>query len=188
MVLRWPDGLDGKRRIDETIHFCDWLPTLASAADVEVPDNLEIDGVDMLSVLHGKGPQGESARFWQWNRYEPLATSNAAVRDGDWKLVRPVIAETVVTSPEEQKLDSAFRKAPWRDFEPIRGPFPPRNVPAPGNPQLFHIVDDPQEGQDLAPEHPDRVERMLQDLETWFESVENDRASIGDIWEGLNED
>ena len=48
--------------------------------------------------------------------------------------------------------------------------------------QLFNITDDPLEQNDLAPQHPDRVLRMLRELETWFEQVEADRAGIDDRW------
>ncbi|HOU89771.1 MAG TPA: hypothetical protein PLU22_01935, partial [Polyangiaceae bacterium] len=43
--------------------------------------------------VRGQARAERPKRFWQWNRYTPLAVCNAAVRDGDWKLVRPGIAE-----------------------------------------------------------------------------------------------
>jgi len=36
------------------------------------------------------------------------------------------------------------------------------------------------EAHDLATEEPGRLARMLSELETWFESVEADRARIDD--------
>ncbi|NOZ22230.1 MAG: sulfatase-like hydrolase/transferase [Planctomycetes bacterium] len=187
MILRWPEGLDGGRRLDDMVHFCDWLPTLLAAVGMEVPQELKIDGENILPVLRGEGGCVPTKRFWQWNRYQPVVTSNAAMRDGDWKLVRPVIREASWTDPEEQKLDTAFRDEPWRDFDPITGPFPARELPNPSPPQLFNIANDPEEQCDLADEDPDRARRMLRELETWFEEVEAERAEI-DIWpEGFND-
>ncbi|MEW6358741.1 MAG: sulfatase-like hydrolase/transferase [Planctomycetota bacterium] len=187
MILRWPAGLAGRRRFDEMVHFCDWLPTLLAAAGVDVPKGLKIDGENVLPVLRGDGGSVPTKRFWQWNRYQPLVTTNAAMRDGEWKLVRPVIKEASWTDPAEQKLDAAFRDEPWREFEPIRGPFPSREVPEPPTPQLFNIAEDPEERHDLAAREPDRARRMLRELETWFEEVEAERAAIENWPKGYNE-
>src|SRR6202158_835223 len=44
MVLRWPAGLDGRRKLDTMVHFTDWLPTLLAIADIEPPRDLQLDG------------------------------------------------------------------------------------------------------------------------------------------------
>lgn len=184
MILRWPAGLEGGRTVHRMVHFCDWLPTLLSAAGLPGPQGLKLDGCDVLPALRGEDGDVPSKRFWQWNRYQPLVTSNAAVRDGDWKLVRPAIEETFWTDPAEQERDSAYRDEPWRTVEPVTGDFPPRRVPPPRPPQLFNIAADPLEREDLAYRHPTRVAEMLRELERWFEDVEADRASIGGPWSG----
>jgi len=182
MLLRWPAGLDAGREVHHMVHFCDWLPTLLAAAGLEVPAELALDGRNVLPVLRGESGEVPTRRFWQWNRYQPLVTTNAAMRDGDWKLVRPVIKETFWTDPAEQALDSAYRNEPWKEFDVIAGPLPPRDVPPPPPPELYNIADDPLEEHDLAAEQPGRVRRMLTELETWFEQVEADRAAAGGPW------
>jgi arylsulfatase A len=182
MILRWPAGLAGKRHVHEMVHFCDWLPTLLAATGVEAQMELPLDGCNVLPVLQGEPRDVPTRRFWQWNRYQPEVTSNAAMRDGDWKLVRPAIRETFWTDPEEQKLDSAYRDEPWGDVEVITGGFPARTLPEPSPPELYNIAADPLERRDLAPEYPALAARMLRDLEQWFEDVEADRASAGGPW------
>ena len=49
-------------------------------------------------------------------------------------------------------------------------------------PELYNITEDPLEREDLALTYPDRVHRMLSELETWFEEVEAERAGIDDEW------
>jgi len=181
-IVRWPSGLPAGRRVDSMVHFCDWLPTLLGAAGQEVPAELRIDGCNVLPVLRGESDQVPTKRFWQWNRYQPVITSNAAMRDGDWKLVRPAIKETFWTDPAEQELDHAYRREPWKEFEVITGPFPPRELPPPPPPELYNIADDPLERHNLADRYPERVSRMLAELETWFEEVEADRAAAGGPW------
>ena len=93
-IIRWPaGGLSGGHQVAEMVHMTDWFPTLLAAAGVEgrghLAPTLPLDGVNVLPVLRGEPGQVETRRFWQWNRYQPDITSNAAMRDGDWKLVRP---------------------------------------------------------------------------------------------------
>ena len=182
MLVRWPADLDGGREVHDMVHFCDWFPTLLAAAGVEVPPALNIDGVNVLPVLRGDGVDVPSRRFWQWNRYEPVVSSNAAMRDGDWKLVRPVIKETMNIDARDREMDGAQRREPWKPFEPDRSPFPRREVPPPPSPELYNIAEDPLEQANLAEKHPARVQTMLRELETWFEGVEADRATIGGVW------
>ena len=181
-VLRWPDGLPAGVTRDQMIHGCDWLPTLTGFAGVDRDGCLPLDGEDVSGVLRDGAGEVPDRRFWQWNRYDPLIETNAAFRDGDWKLIRPVIREASWTDPEEQKLDSAFRDAPWETYEPITSE--PDRIPIPDPPpaELYNIADDPLEKNDLAESDTGRVSRMMVELETWFEDVESDRRSIGGPW------
>jgi arylsulfatase A len=183
MLLRWPDGIDGAREINEMVHFSDWFPTILSMVDVPVPRDLRIDGVDVLPAVRGEKGRTCTKRFWQWNRYTPLVTCNAAVRDGDWKLVRPAIAEALAAPCCDPWLRISMYE-PERLIEsgPITDPEPPRTVPPPPPPELYNIASDPLETENLADEHPDVVQRLLRELETWFEEVERERATIEDEW------
>jgi hypothetical protein len=64
----------------------------------------------------------------------------------------------------------------------IRGPDPLRDVPPPPPPELYSLAEDPLEQTNLAAQYPDRVQTMLHELETWFEEVEVERATIDDVW------
>jgi arylsulfatase A len=176
MLVRWPaGGLVGGRRCDDFVHFTDWSATLLSAADVPARPDLPLDGCDVLDALRGQGARGSPRRFWQWNRYEPVGTSNAAMRDGDWKLLRPVIGASMDLPGEELERDRATKYEPERFTDICRDPLPDRDIPPPPPPQLYNIREDPEERHDLAERHPDRVHAMLRELETWFESVEAER-------------
>ena len=185
-LVRWPDGLPSGMKNDDMIHGCDWLPTLTTLCGVDPDGTLLLDGRDAFSSLKGLRGQMPDQRFWQWNRYDPIPTSNAAFRDGDWKLVRPVIKEASWTDPEEQKLDSAFRDEPWEDYEPITSEPNRILIPDPHPPELYNIADDPLERNDLAALDPHRVSKMMMGLETWFEDVERDRREIGGAWADEN--
>jgi len=179
MILRWPDGVEGGRSLPEMVHFSDWFPTILGLAGVPIPAGLHLDGVSILPALRGERGKFCDKRFWQWNRYTPLVTCNAAVRDGDWKLVRPWILEAMQCPCVDPWLEISMYE-PERLIRDglVRDPEPARNVPPPPPPELYHIGHDPLETENLASQHPERVHRMVRDLENWFEEVERERRSI----------
>lgn len=183
MLLRWPDGIDGGRQCDAMVHMSDWLPTMLAMTGVEHPaDAPAFDGVNVLPVIRGERDHGCTRRFWQWNRYTPLVESNAAIRDGDWKLMRPAIAESMAV-PDIQWLHTCmYEHEKMIEHGVIQDPEPPRTIPAPPEPQLYNIAQDPLEQTNLATQHPDLAHRLLSDLETWFEEVDAERRTIDDQW------
>lgn len=179
-VLRWPAGLPAGQDVHEMVHFCDWAPTLHAAAGIETPRGRKLDGQNALAVLRGEPAKANPRRFWQWNRYTPVGQSNAAMRDGPWKLVRPAIAETLAISQDDVEFDQSLKLHPDLHHDICHEPPPPRVVPPPPPPLLFNLETDPFERHDLAAAEPARTHRMLGELETWFEAVEAERRTIRD--------
>jgi arylsulfatase A len=180
MLIRWPEGLQGGRLFHEMVHFTDWFPTLLAAAGIKAPKELDLDGVNVLPVLRGEGGKVETRRFWQWNRYTPIVSSNAAIRDGDWKLIRPAIRETM-TVPDIHWLPvSMYMPEYFINNGIFSAPYPERDVPHPPEPELYNIAEDPLESENLATRHPDRARKMLRELESWFEEVEAERTTVYD--------
>lgn len=182
-IVRWPARFPEGRRTPAMVHFTDWLPTLARAAGVELPDPAQLDGHDMLGVLSEDEPDSDPVRFWQNNRYAPRVEGNAAMRDGDWKLVRPVIPELMKVTDDDRAVDRRLNlRLPDRITEVDQSPLPRYDIADPPAALLFNVADDPFEQRDLAETHPDRVTRMTLELENWFESIEAERTAIHDDW------
>jgi arylsulfatase A-like enzyme len=180
-ILRWPAGLTGGREVADMVHFADWLPTLLAMAGVSLPgDNLPLDGSNVLPVIRGERSQMQPCRCWQWNRYTPLVECNAAIRDGDWKLVRPVIDAAMATPDIHWLWVSMYGPEHFIHNGIIRDPDPPREVPPPPPPELYNIAQDPLEREDVGARHPDVARRLLCALETWFEEVDAERRAIRD--------
>lgn len=179
-IVSWPDGLEGGRRIGRVVHFADLLPTIASVTGARLPDDRAIDGRDALPVLRGESASREGPRFWQWNRYSPVGACNGAMRDGAWKLVRPVIPEAMMLTQADLDLDRRLKYEPEGIEGICRDPEPERDIPDPPAAMLFNIDEDPFERQDLAPAHPDRLRGMQREFDSWFEEVEAERAAIRD--------
>ncbi len=185
LLIRWPDGLPGGKFCHELIHFTDWLPTLAAAASVALPGTPSLDGHNVLPALRGEGLPFNPKRFWQWSRGVPVITHNAAMRDGDWKLVRPgaKLANSLKGWRRDLKLYADVDSNPWKYVDTgvpeATGRPPCLEMPARA-PMLFNIAADPFETSDLGCQHPDVVARMSCELEAWFDDVENDRRTIAD--------
>ncbi len=187
MVMRWPDGLDGGIDNHQLVHFIDWLPTFMEMADAEpIEEMRQLDGASVLPQLRGDRSPDTSRRFWQMNAYSPIGFSNAAVRDGDWKLVRPALPLQPATeegrrlADEYVLLDIAYKYEPDRVTSIARWLEPERVIGEPPNPMLFNIAEDPLEQRDLWEDEPARGAKMLNDLENWFDEVESERRTIPD--------
>jgi arylsulfatase B len=180
-IVRWPDRLQGARMVSELVHFTDWLPTLGRAAEVDVPERSHLDGVDATAALEGAAPDADPVRFWQNNRYAPRIEGNAAMRDGNWKLVRPAIPALMQVTEPDRAVDRALNsRLPGRITTIDDSPLPEFDVGDPPAAMLFDVVADPFEEEDLAGQHPERVAQMTSALESWFEEVEAERAAIED--------
>jgi hypothetical protein len=59
-------------------------------------------------------------------------------------------------------------------------PVPRVRYPAPEPAELYNLRDDPNETVDLAAKFPDRVHRMLLELERWFEDVDAERRRFAE--------
>ncbi len=65
----------------ETLIGMDIFPTVAALVGGELPESLELDGVDFSSLLLEQAPLGDRPLFW---RYGELRS----IRSGPWKLLR----------------------------------------------------------------------------------------------------
>jgi len=179
-LVRWPAALARGKVVDGFVHFTDWLPTLAAAAGAALPeDGRPLDGRDVGALLGGRPDEVEPVRFWQNNRYTPRAESNAAMRDGPWKLVRPAIPSTMQVTDADRLADRALNaNEPGRMAEVDQSLLPDPGPLEAQKPLLFHLPTDPFEQTDVAAEHPERVRRMSDALDDWFAEVEAERARI----------
>ena len=185
LIIRWPAGLEGARYYNDLVHFTDWFHTLAAAAGISLPADLALDGQNVMPALRGEGSRKlKPKRFWQFSRGVPTLTHNAAMRDGDWKLVRPgdVIVNKFDGWRNDLEVSMNLRNDPdaYPDGVPDAEGRPIHlDDPAPEL-LLFNLGMDPLEEENLAEQFPDVVSQMSKELENWFEDVEKDRRSIPD--------
>ncbi|TWD82555.1 arylsulfatase [Kribbella amoyensis] len=129
LIVSWPAGGLSDGVFDAPHQLTDIAPTLLQATGV--PAVVERDGqslpalrgVSMLDLLRG-GSGVEHDLFWEH-------IGNAAVRSGDWKLVREY-------------------EGAW---------------------ELYDLAADRSESNDLAAEHPERVEDLAAKWQAWADSI-----------------
>ena len=82
MFIKWPARIPAGTIIDEPVTHIDVMPTLAAAANIPLPEGLEIDGKNLLPIASGEVETVErpdDAIYWSSGFYK-------VVRSGDWKL------------------------------------------------------------------------------------------------------
>lgn len=181
-VLQWPAEVEAGRVSSDMIHFTDWPVTFAALCGAAFPKHVKLDGRDSRGLLHGDKSVPGVPRFWQWNRYSPVGTCNAGMRDGKWKLVRPSIREAMTLTQEDLAMDKKLKYEPEGITDISRDPEPERTIPAPPPALLFDLDADPAERNDLASARPEIVSRMQSSIDAWFKEVEAERHTIDDRW------
>ncbi len=173
-AMRWPARIPAGTRVDHLLHFVDVSPTLLDIAGAAAaPGAQPFDGCSMWPQISGSIP-APAPRFWQWNRYTPVARCNAAMRDGNWKLVFPPIPEAMKVTPADLQMDEELKYQPGLHTQILPGE-PDRAIPPPQPAELYDIAADPSEAVDLAAQDAERVRQMTELLDAWFEAVERER-------------
>lgn len=179
-VLNWPAKVSIGTDIHRLLHFVDVAPTLLEAAGLPAhPEAKPFDGVSLLADIQGLSGAPATPHFWQWNRYTPVAGCNAAVREGNWKLVYPPIPEAMRVSPEDLAVDNELKYQPERHLSITPGE-PQRTVPQALAPELYDLGSDPSEETDVAVERPTHLARLKRMMEDWFAEVDTERRQLPD--------
>ncbi len=78
--MRWPGVIPAGSKFAYPVAHVDIFPTAAAAAGATVPDNLKLDGVNLLPYVTGKAAgRPHQTLYWRSGQYK-------VVLDGDWKL------------------------------------------------------------------------------------------------------
>lgn len=135
-LIRWPCRVPAGRVSDEILTTMDLLPTFARMAEVEIPDGLELDGIDATEFLLGRTECSPRDEYFYY-----AGCLLAGVRVDDWKLVLPRRANPPGTGWWGRMLDRVETT------------------------QLFHLTSDPGETIDVAEEHPEIVAALMQRID-----------------------
>ena len=79
-IVRWPGKIPASTTTDEFLTSLEIFPMLCSASGTALPENVKLDGFDMLSVLQGIKKSTRREMFWQ-------RRNDKGARVGNWKWV-----------------------------------------------------------------------------------------------------
>lgn len=145
MLVNWKGKLSPST-IKQVVHFTDILPTIADMCQIQIEQSVKsrLDGQSFTKLFNQTDYTGKP-KYWHWNRGNPYYHQNAAMREGDWKLVYPPVTSGAI----------------HKDVET--------------NPLLFNIKKDPMETTDVAAQHQVIYKRMWTLLDDWARKMEAER-------------
>jgi len=130
-IISWPSNLAEGKVINQIAHSCDWLPTLADLAGIDLLRS-EIDGKNLTPLIKfQKDSSPHKALHWQIGTGP---NKQWAVREGPWKLIGNVRDTSKPSHLEADKAAKIF---------------------------LSNIEKDPEEKTNWAKKFPEIVEKLM---------------------------
>lgn len=157
-IARWPGHIPAGSVCTEMAISIDLMPTVAKLIGAKMPEH-KIDGLDMWPLLAGqkdaKNPH-EAFYFYGVPFGGWTGAELESVRTREWKLILPHVYRTLGDQkPEMDGWPGVYLKRPVL------------------TPELYSMTGDIEEHHDVAAQHPDLVQKML-------EMAEQCRADLGD--------
>lgn len=170
LIARWPRVIAEGTTCDALVGLNDFFATFAELTDAKVADNEAPDSISFAPLL--RNPETDGLR----RNLVMQSVVSFVVRDENWKLCICPGAGTPADSPNSKGNDPSPEVA-WRialdafvgkptESDLLHSPFV----------QLFNLAGDPHEDNNLAAQHPERVERMVTLLQT---QINNGRSTPG---------
>jgi arylsulfatase A len=138
-IVRWPGRVKAGTVSDQRICFTDLLATFADVCGAKLPAGAGSDSFSILPVLEGRQPEGKPVRG-------PIvmqagSSSTMMIRSGDWKLI-------------DHLGSGGFSK-----------PAIIKSRPGEPDGQLYNLLDDPAETNNLYLKHPEIVARLKAEMQ-----------------------
>lgn len=152
-ILRWKGKIAPGQVSDVPVSSVDLLPTICELAGIPLPKSKVLDGVSLVPLLSGRPPERKKPLFWHY--YGGTGNRQAALREGDWKIVA------------------------WWDQDPnlpLGGSLKAGQVPMIKTShlvgfELYNLADDPREQQDLAAAQPARLQEMSRKIRDLYTEI-----------------
>ncbi len=161
-MVSWKGHLPAGKVDDRPVIQLDIMPTAVALAGGSLPTDRPIDGVNLMPYLTGaKSGVPHEILFWRMG-------PQAAVRKGDWKLVRredaPGQDKAAGNAAAGRKAGGRRRAAVADDDSGSKGV---NGIGPAGSVYLFNLAKDIHEDKNLAEENPEKVKELSAALGNW---------------------
>jgi arylsulfatase len=145
-IMRWPERIRAGTESQQMFMTLDLFPTIARLAGARLPEHA-IDGLDVWPIIAGE-PGAKNPHSSYWFYYEVNQLQAVVSGDGRWKLQLPHTYRTLGGKPG----GSGGKPAPYeqRKLETA---------------ELYDLKKDVSETKNVAPAHPDLVEKLMVEAE-----------------------
>lgn len=151
-IMRWPEKIKAGQVVNHPVSSLDFFPTFCHLAGIRPPAGLLLDGTSFLPALENKPPVRENPLLWVF--YNAINERRVAMRDGDWKVLAKLNIDKYVTV--STRNEAAVKAAVLSDF------------------QIFRVIDDMGESNDLSQSHPQTLAELSQRLNTHYRALVRD--------------
>ncbi|MFC2119163.1 sulfatase [Bacteroidota bacterium] len=146
LIIKWPAKIKAAQMSDEIVSGLDFFPTFLKMAEIDISDELTIDGESIMPILLNKGKLKRKALYWHFPIY--LEAYNQAKDDGRDPLFR--------TRP-----GTVMRMGDWKLHEYFED----------GGLELYNLKNDPGERINLANENAEVLGRLHKMMKKWREDI-----------------
>ncbi|HIF9208265.1 TPA: sulfatase family protein [Photobacterium damselae] len=161
-VAAWPNHIPAGGKSDTLISALDILPTALKAAGILIPQDMKVDGQDIMPVLAGKAEQSPHKYiYWAGPGAKHYSEENDPFWYGYWKWIT-YESDTIPSNPNLEKLSKgswAIRDQDWALYFYDDGS---------NKVKLFNDKLDPSESKDLAQKYPEKVVEMKNAFYDWI--------------------
>ena len=159
-LMRWKGQIAANQVLDTAVCSLDLMPTLCELANVPVPQDRQLDGTSLTSLLQGNSLKREVPLYWHY--YRALGEPKVALRSNEWMLLAHR------TSPLQLKGGNVNK----RTMQVIQSATI-------GNFELYNLEQDPYQQNEVGKENPGVLKTLSQQLVAKHQQVQAE----GPRWE-----
>ncbi len=158
-IFWWPGRIPAGGESGAVTSILDLFPTVCALAGQAPPENVTIDGKDLMPLLSGETGDGPNDLFCYY-----FGNQLQAVRSGPWKLFLQI-----------DEFPKKRTQSLWYDLDESGKLFERHHRLWP-KPELYNLEKDIGETKDVAKDHPDIVARLTQEAAAFDAALQKDKT------------
>lgn len=97
LIVSWPQNIKAGKSCNIPVTTVDFFPTMLELANISPRKFSQLEGESLLPILNDEGDFPDRAIYWHFphHRDKTELSMAAAIREGDWKLIREFESEEI---------------------------------------------------------------------------------------------